>query len=97
MGGKGQASCLSTFTADTTSELDVLRHDGDTLGVDGAQVGVLKEPDEVGLAGLLQSSDSCTLEPEVSLEILGNLSHQTLEWQFSDEELSGLLVSSDLT
>ena len=50
MGGKGQASSLSTLTADTTSELDVLGHDGDTLGVDGAQVGVLKQADEVSLA-----------------------------------------------
>ena len=54
MGGKGQASSLSTLTADTTSELDVLWHDGDTLGVDGAQVGVLKQADEVSLASFLQ-------------------------------------------
>ena len=31
---------------------DVLWHDGDTLGVDGAEVGVLEETDEVSLAGL---------------------------------------------
>jgi hypothetical protein len=33
------------------------RLDGDTLGVDGAQVGVLKERDKVGLNGLLESAD----------------------------------------
>src|SRR4051812_35485507 len=37
---------LSTNAA---RELDVLGHDGDALGMDGAQVGVLKEPNEVGL------------------------------------------------
>ena len=37
--------------------MDVLALDGDTLGVDGAQVGVLKEGDEVGLNGLLKSTD----------------------------------------
>ena len=49
---------LGTLPADTTGELDVLWHDGDTLGVNGAQVGVLKQSDEVGLAGFLQSKDS---------------------------------------
>ena len=45
---------LSSLSTDAAGQLDVLGHDGDTLGVDGAQVGVLKQPDEVGLTGLLQ-------------------------------------------
>ena len=65
--------------------------------MDGAQVGVLKETNKVSLTSLLESHDSRGLESKVSLEVLGNFSHQTLEWQFSDEELSGLLVTSDLT
>ena len=44
---------LSTLSTDTASQLDVLGHDGHTLGVDGAQVGVLKQADQVGLASLL--------------------------------------------
>ena len=88
---------LSSLSTDPPGQLDVLGHDGDTLGVDGAQVGVLKQTDEVSLAGLLESHDSRGLEPEVSLEVLGDLSHQTLEGQLADEELSGLLVSPDLT
>ena len=40
---------LSTLSADTAGELDVLGHDGDTLGVDGAQVGVFEETDQVSL------------------------------------------------
>jgi len=39
--------------ADAPREQHVLGHDGDTLGVDGAQVGVLKQPDEKRLTGLL--------------------------------------------
>ena len=88
---------LSSLATDSPGQLDVLGHDGDTLGVDGAQVGVLEQTDEVSLAGLLESHDSRGLEPEVSLEVLGDLSHQTLEGQLADEELSGLLVSPDLT
>jgi histone H3 len=41
--------------------------------VDGAQVGVLKESDQIGLTGLLESSDGSALEPQVSLEVLSNL------------------------
>ena len=61
---------------------------GNTLGVDGTQVGVLKEGDEVGLNGLLESADGGRLEAEVRLEVLGNLTDETLEWQLADQELS---------
>lgn len=88
---------LSTFSADTASELDVLWHDSDTLGVDSAKIGVLKQSNEVSLTGLLESSNSSRLEPEISFEILSDFSHETLEGQLPDKELSRLLVSSDLT
>ena len=88
---------LSTLSADPPGQLDVLGHDGDPLGVDGAQVGVLKETDEVGLAGLLEGHDGGALEPEVGLEVLGNLPDEALEGQLADEELGGLLVPPDLT
>jgi hypothetical protein len=45
---------LGPLTTDTPSELDILGHDCDTLGVDGAQVGVLEKPDQVSLGSLLQ-------------------------------------------
>ena len=88
---------LGTFTTDSAGQLDVLGHDGHTLGVDGAQVGVLKQTNQVSLASLLQSHDSRALESEISLEVLGDFSHQALEGQLADEELSALLVSPDLT
>ena len=49
---------LSTLSADTAGELDVLGHDGDTLGVDGAQVGVFEESYEVGFGSFLEGHDS---------------------------------------
>ena len=52
-----KARCLSTLTTDPAGKLDVLGHDGDTLGVDGAQVGVLKESNKVSLRGLLEGHD----------------------------------------
>ena len=87
---------LSAFSSDTSSELNILRHNGDSLGVDGAQVGVLEQTDQIGLARLLQSSDRRRLESQVGLEILRDLAHQSLKRQFSDQELSALLVATDL-
>ena len=65
--------------------------------MDGAQVGVLEKADQVSLAGLLKSSDSGALEAEVGLEVLGDLTDQTLEGELADEQLGGLLVPTDLT
>ena len=88
---------LGTLSADAARQLDVLGHDGDTLGVDGAQVGVLKQADQVSLAGLLQRHDSAALEAQVGLEVLSNLANQTLEGELADQQLSALLVATDLT
>ena len=49
-----ERSFLSSLTADSSCQLDVLWHNGHTLGVNGAQVGVLKQTDQVSFAGLLQ-------------------------------------------
>ncbi len=88
---------LGAFATDPASQLDVLGHDGHTLGVDGAQVGVLEETDEVGFAGFLEGHDGGALESQLGLEVLGDFTDQTLEGQLSDEELCALLVATDLT
>ena len=78
-------------------ELDILRHDGHTLGVDGAKVGVFEESDEVRFAGLLESHHGGALETKIGLEVLCDLTDETLEGQFPQEQLGGLLVTTDLT
>ena len=88
---------LSTLSTDAAGELDVLGHDGHTLGVDGSQVGVLEQTNQVGLGSLLEGKHGRALEPQVGLEVLGNLTNQALEWQLADQKLGGLLVLSDLT
>ena len=91
------ANSLSALTTDAAGELDVLGHDGHTLGVDGSQVGVLEETDEVGLSSLLEGQDGGGLETEIGLEVLGNLTDEALEGELADEQLGGLLVLTDLT
>lgn len=88
---------LGPLSTDPTGELDVLGHDGHSLGMDGAQVGIFKESNQVGLASFLQGSHSGALEAKVSLEVLGDFTNQSLEGQFSDQQLCGLLVATDLT
>ena len=88
---------LSTLSTDTASQLDVLGHDGNTLGVDGAEVSVLEQTDQVSLASLLKGHDGRALESQIGLEILGDLTDQTLEGKLADQKLGRLLVSPDLT
>ena len=78
---------LGPLATDSTGQLDVFGHDGHPLGVDGAQVGIFKEADEVGLSRLLKGHDCRGLEAKVSLEVLGDLADQTLERQLADEQL----------
>jgi len=86
-----------TLSSQPAGKLDVLALDGNTLGVDSAQVGVLEEGDEVSLNGLLKSTDGGRLEAEVRLEVLCDLTNKTLEGELADEQLGGLLVTTDLT
>jgi len=88
---------LSPLSTDPPCQLDILWHNGHTLGVDCAQVGVLEKANQVSFTGLLKGADGCTLEPEIGFEVLSNFSDQPLEGQFADEKLSGFLVTTDLT
>ena len=92
-----KAAHLSPLATDAASQLDVLGHDSDPLGMDSCQVGVLEQTHQVGLSSLLESQHSRGLEPQVGLEVLGNLTHQPLEGQLADKQLSRLLVLPDLT
>ena len=88
---------LCTLSTDTAGKLDVLGHNGDTFGMDGTQIGVLKKSNKVSLTGLLEGHNSRALEPEVSFEVLSDFTDQALEWELADEKLCGLLVASDFT
>lgn len=65
--------------------------------MDSAKIGILKETNQVRLRGLLKGSNGGGLESEVSLEVLSDLTHQALEGELADEEVSALLVATDLT
>ena len=83
---------LGSFATNPPGQLDVLGHDSDPLGMDSAEVGVLKESHKVGLASLLKGHHSRALEAQISLEVLSNLTNQPLERQLADQQLRRLLV-----
>ena len=89
--------------------MHILGHDGNTLSVDGAKIGIcdisqgivgmntLKQGDKVSLNGFLESTDGRRLESEIGLEILGNFPDETLEGELADQELGRFLITTDLT
>ena len=62
---------LGALSPDAASKLNVFGHDGDTFGVDGTQVGILKQSDQVSFSCFLQSQDSVALEPQIRLQKCG--------------------------
>ena len=72
---------------DPLGQLEVLAHDGHSLGMDGAEVGVLEERHQVGLCCLLERQHSLTLEANFLFELGGDLADQSLEGQLADEQV----------
>ena len=65
---------LRSLSSESSGELEILGLNGNSLGVDGSQVGVFEEGDEVSFGRFLESSDSGGLESSgtVSTSIQGN-------------------------
>ena len=64
--------------------------------MDGAQVGVIEQGNQVGFGSLLKGKHGRALETELLLELVGDLADESLEGQLADEEIGGLLVLPDL-
>ena len=50
---------LCSFSPDSSCQLDVFWHDGDSPGMDSTQIGVFKQPHEIGLCCFLETQYSC--------------------------------------
>lgn len=74
-------------SADTFSQLEVLRHDSHPLGMDGTEVSVFEERHKVGLSSFLEGQDSLALEPDLLFELSSNLAHQSLERELPDQQV----------
>lgn len=65
--------------------------------MDGAEVGVFEQADEVSFNGFLEGEEGRALESELAVGLVGDVFHDSLERKLSDEEVSGSLVLSDLS
>merc|ERR1719477_69583 len=86
---------LGPLAPDPPGELDVLGHNGDPLSMDGTQVSVLEQPEQISLTCFLEGTHGGRLESQIGLKILSYFTNQSLEGQLPDEQLSRLLVTTD--
>lgn len=76
-----------SVASDSFRQLKILRHDGNSLSMNGTKVGILEKGDKVSLSSFLQSEYSLTLESNFLFPLLSNLTDHPLEWQFSDQKI----------
>ena len=76
--------------------MEIASHEGDALGVEGAEVGVREETSDVGFSRFLEGSDGGGLPAETVFVASGELTDEALEGGLAHEEISGLLVLLDL-
>ena len=77
-------------------QLHVFWHDGDTLGMDSAEIGIFKETHKISLTRLLQGHHCSTLEAQIRSMNLCNLTHKPLEGILANEQCCSLLIFPDL-
>ncbi|CAL6031176.1 Conserved_hypothetical protein [Hexamita inflata] len=79
-------------------ELHVWHHDGDTLGVFSAKLGINEQVDEIVFSGFLESLDGKTLETDVVLVVvLNKFTDELGEWELTDQKIGGLLILLDFS
>jgi len=97
---------LCTLATETSGEGEILRLDGHTLSVDGSQVCVLEEGDQVSLSSFLEGHHGRGLEAEVRLQGRGQTRVGSKEClvaclevlsNFTDEALEGKLADEKLS
>jgi hypothetical protein len=69
----------ASLPANSSRELYVLWHDGNTLGVDRTDIGILKDAYQIRLSYLLHREHRLGRESQVMLERSSNLSDQSAE------------------
>jgi len=65
--------------------------------MDGTEIGVLEEANEVSLRGLLKGGDGRGLETQVVFESGSNLTNKALERKLANQQISALLITTDFT
>ena len=88
---------LHLVTTDAAGEVHILLLDGNALGVDGTEVGVLEKSNDVGFGSLLESLKGLGLETQLMVHVHGDVTDEALEGCTGQEHIDRLLVSLDLS
>ena len=91
------AVVLEALSTDAPRELHVLLHDGDSIGVNRAEISILEESGQVTLSSFLEGEKGVGLEAELTINAVADGSDEPLEGGLGEKELSGLLILLDLT
>ena len=90
-------SLLRSFATNSASQLDVFRHNGNSLCMYRTKVSILKETNQVRFRGLLQCENRIALESQLSPIVLSNFTDQSLKRELPNQKLGRLLVLADFT
>lgn len=63
----GNKQLLGPFTTNSPGKLDILGHDSHPLGMDGAEIGILKQTNKIGLSCLLKCKNCMALKSQIRL------------------------------
>jgi hypothetical protein len=77
--GNVQESLSEKVASNSFGQLQIPIHDRHSLCVDGAQIGVLEQRNQVRLSCFLKGQHSLTLKPDFTFELGGYLSDKSLE------------------
>ena len=83
--------------SDSSGQLHVFSHHGDSVGVDGTEVGVFEEASEIGFSGFLESDQGLGLESEFIVDTRSERSHDSVEWSSWQQHIGRLLISLDFS
>lgn len=77
-----------SVSSDSLGQLEVASHDGHSLGMNGTQVGVFKERDEISFSGFLEGEHCRRLESKFLFPFMGDFSDHSLERELSNKKIS---------
>ena len=81
----------------TSCELNISNHDGDSFGVNGCQIGIFEQMDEIIFSGFLKGHQGLACPAKflagTSEMVLGHLSHESGKRQFPQQQISRPLIT----
>ncbi len=70
---------LAALATQTPCELNVLRHDALPTRVDGAQIGIFENTDDIRFCGFMERINCSGLETQVVFVVLSNFTNKSLK------------------